>query len=414
MAEITVQRAGGDVASKRLQITVPAERVREAEEKVVRTYARRARLPGFRPGRAPEGVVRKRFSEAIRQSVLEEMIRESWETAKTQEALKPVADPSITNLKFDEGGPIEFELVVEIRPELTLARTGGFTLTRTVPPVTDADVAEQLQRLQEQKARWLPVEGAKPAPGNLVRVTVTSADADPASAQPSSLVLGEGQAIPELEERIMSLLPGETVEAEVRFPDDFPDQERRGQSRKVRVTLHEVKRKELPALDDTFARELGDFDSLAALEAAVREDLEKDAQRTADAGLREQLVAQLVEANAVPAPESMVHRFLHSLAAMYQIPQDRLGAFEQEFHAMAEAQVRRELVLSAVAETEKLYATEAEVDARVQEMAAARNVPPAQLYASLEKANRLRDLERQITEEKVFAWLLRQSTVTEA
>src|SRR5206468_6942309 len=112
----------------------------------------------------PETVVRKRFGDAIRQTVLEEVIRESWETAKTSESLKPITDPAIRNLKFEEGSPIEFELHVEVRPELKLERIGGFRIERRVPPVEEKAVTEQLARIQEQKAAWIPVEGPKPAP----------------------------------------------------------------------------------------------------------------------------------------------------------------------------------------------------------------------------------------------------------
>jgi trigger factor len=414
MTPITVEKTAEDSASKSLRVTVPVDRVREAEAKALKYYVQRARLPGFRPGKAPAAVVRKRFGDAIRQTVLEEVIRESWETARSTESLKPVTDPSIRNLKFEEGSPIEFELLVQVRPEIKLDRTGGFRLERRVAPVADGAVAEQLARLQEQKAAWIPVEGAKPSPGQMVRVEVAPLDeAGAGAAQPYDLVLGQNQAIPDLEERIMGLLPGEQADAEVKFPDDHPDESRRGQTRRVRVTLHEVKRQELPALDDAFAREVGDFENLEALRAAVRHDLEQEASREADARLRQAAIQNVVEANTVQAPESLVHRLMHGYAEMYQIPQEQLEQFEQQFHEVAEAQVRRDLVLDAVVEANGLRATEAELDQRVGELAAARGVPAGQLYGSLQKANRLPELERGITEEKAFAWLLQQSTIDE-
>ena len=415
MSSITVTKTAEDAASKALRVTVPVERVREAEDKAVRQYARRARLPGFRQGKAPDAVVRRRFSNEIRQWVLEEVIREGWEEAKNAESLHPIADPSVRNLKFEEGQPVEFELVVEVRPELKLDRLGGFSLTRSVPPVTDAMVTEQLGRLREQRAAWLPVEGEKPAPGQLVRVEVAPIeDGQVKEAQPYSVVLGDGQAIPALEEKIMTLLPGETVDTEVRFPDDHPDPERRGKPRSVRVTLHEVKRQELAPLDDAFAKEVGEFETLDALQAALRTDLETAARREADAGVREQLVTQLIEANAVEAPPSLVERMLHGLLHAYEVPHEKQEAFYGEFRPVAAAQVRRELLLSAVAEREGLKATEADLDARVARIAEQRKSTAAQVYASLEQAKRLPELERSITEEKVFDFLLKQSTVTEA
>ena len=414
MTPITVEKTAEDSASKSLHVTVPVDRIREAEARALKYYAKRARLPGFRPGKAPDTVVRKRFGDAIRQTVLEEVIRESWETAKTSESLKPITDPSIRNLKFEEGSPIEFELHVEVRPDLKLERLGGFRLERRVAPVADTAVAEQLARIQEQKATWIPLEGTKPAPGQMVRVEVAPVENGVASpAQPHDLVLGDNQAIPELEERIMSLLPGESTETEVRFPDDHPDESRRGQTRRVRIALHEVKRQELPPLDDALAREAGDFESLDALRSAIRQDLEREASREADADVRQKLLAEIVEANRVEAPHSLVHRLLHGYAEMYKVPEDQLPGFEEQFHAIAENQVKRDLVLDAIVEANGLRATEAELDERINSMAAARGTPAAQVYASLQKSNRLQELERVLTEEKVFDFLLKQSTIEE-
>ncbi len=415
MSQITVEKTAEDPASKSLRVTVPVDRVQEAEAKAVKYYAQRARLPGFRQGKAPEAVVRKRFGDAIRQSVLEEVIRESWETAKTNESLKPITDPSIRNLKFELGSPIEFDLLVEVRPEISLQRTGGFRVERKVATVPESAVDEQLARLQDQKAAWIPVEGSKPSPGQMARVDVAPIeDGKVGESQPYDLVLGQNQAIPDLEERVMALLPGESADAEVKFPDDHPDESRRGQSRRVRVTLHEVKRQELPPLDDALAREVGDFENLDALRAAVRRDLEREAAREADAQVRQSLLSQIIEANNVPAPESLVHRLMHGYAEMYRVPPEQQGQFEQQFHPVAEAQVRRDLVLDAVVEANGLRATESELDQRIAQLAEARGVPTGQLYGSLQKANRLSELERSITEEKTFAFLLQQSTVDEA
>ncbi len=416
MTDITVEKTAEDSASRSLRVTVPVDRVRLAEARALKYYAQRARLPGFRQGKAPDAVVRKRFGDAIRQSVLEEVIREGWQTAQSTESLKPITDPSIRNLRFEEGSPIEFELHVEVRPEVALERLGGFRLERRVTAVTDTAVDEQIARLQEQKAAWIPIEGEKPAPGQMVRVEVTPLDeagAGTGESQPYDLVLGQNQAIPDLEERIMTLRPGETAEAEVRFPEDHPDESRRGQSRRVRVTLHDVKRQELPPLDDAFARETGDLESLDALRAALRADLQTDSEREAEAQVRQSLMGQLVEANRVEAPHSLVHRLMHAYAEMYKIQPEQMESFEQQFHPVAEQQVRRDLIMDAVVEAQSLRATEAELDARVARMAEARGVPAGQVYASLQKANRLPELERAITEDKVFDFLLTQSTVDE-
>lgn len=415
MSDISIVKTKEDAASKSLQVTVPVDRIQQAETKAVRHYSKQARLPGFRQGKAPEAVVRRRFGDAIRQSVLEQLIRESWDEALKAQELKPIAEPHIHDLKYEVGQPLEFEFHVEVRPDVRLGKTGGFTVQRTVKPVGAEDVEEKLRDLRERKASWLPVTGEKPAPGQMVQVEVAPIEEGvPGASQPYNMVLGEGRAIPEVEERVMQLLPGETVDTDVRFPDDFPDESRRGQSRTVRITLHEVKRQELPALDDTFAREVGDFETLDALRAALRADLEQEATSQADAGVRQELLQQIFAANDVPAPASLVDRLIKGYMEAYSIPAEQFETFGREFRPVAEQQVRRELVLDTVVEAQGLAATEADVDARIQQLAAGRNLPAGQLYAQLEKAGRLRDLERSLTEEKAFGWLLQQSTVVDA
>ena len=185
----------------------------------------------------------------------------------------------------------------------------------------------------------------------------------------------------------------------------------------MRITLHEVKRQDLPPLDDAFAREVGDFETLDALKDAIRTDLAQDAERSADGQVRSALINELAAANSVPAPNSLVHRWLHAYAHQFGIPHEpheAMEKFEAQFMSIAEAQVRRELILDAVVEKEKLQATEAEIDERVAALAAARGVSPGEVYGQLQKAGRLAELERSITEEKAFTWLLTQSTVVEA
>src|SRR5256884_1607887 len=293
MTAILVRKTAEEPGATSLAVTVPLEQVQEAEARATSAYQRRARLPGFRKGKAPAALVKKQFAEDIRQQTLEDLIRESWKAALAQEALKPVADPHIHNLKWDAGagGPVTFEFHVEVKPELALERIGKFHLKRAVPKVTEDQVLAQLNELREQKAPWTPVAGDKPKPKDLVQVTIATREGDQVKdPQPYQLVLGEGRAIPEAEEPIIGILPGETVDATVRFPNDFPDEAKRGQPPDVRITLPQRKRQQQPTLDDAVAREVGDFESLEALRKVVREDLEKEAEREADAQVRRDAV----------------------------------------------------------------------------------------------------------------------------
>jgi len=411
--QITKAREAPGEAS--FKVEVAPDRVNLAETKAAQDIAKRVRLPGFRKGKAPVAVVRKKYADAIREQVLREVITESWKATLDREQLEPIADPHVHALKFEAGTPLTFELHVELKPVITLDRLSGFALTRAVKPVTNEMVAAQLDELRQQRGAWIPVADERPRPGDLVTVNLTTVT-DGAEAEPKEyrIVIGEGQAIPDVEEQIMQRLPGETAEADVRFPDDFQDETKRGTTRRVRLTLQEVKRQQLPDLDDAFAREVGDFDSLEALRKGVRDDLEADARRQADADVRRQAMEQIVAANAVPAPRALTDRLISAYAKAYSVPDESLEGFAGEFRTLAEAQVRRDLVLDHVARGNNLRATEEEIDRRVAEIATRRNAQPGDVYSQLQKAGQLKELEQRITEDKVWAFLLSHCTVTES
>ena len=408
--EITPKKTDG--VERLLQISVPVETVRDAEDKAARRYATRVRLPGFRPGKAPPAMVKKKFADAIRQETLESLVQEAYKEVVEREQLKLASQPHVHDVKFGDNEPLTFELHLEVRPEVALSRTQGFRVQRNERHVTDEQVREQVDQVREQRATWTPVED-RPAPGDMV--TVVLATADETGAMPEGkqypLVLGAGQAIPGIEELIMEAQPGQTVERPVKWPEDFPDEAQRSKTKKVRVTVQDVKRKTLPELDDAFAREVGDFDSIDALRKAVRDDLEANAQRETESEVRQRLLDDIIGANQFDIPPSWVAQLVDAYANAYQIPEGEKDRFATEFRPMAERQVRRDLVIDTIAERESLTATEADLDDRIAETAAKRGGDPGQLYASLQKAGRLKELERSITEDKVFKWLLERNTV---
>lgn len=413
--DIQITRTKDEPGETTLSVEAPVERVQAAEKKAASVYAKRLRLPGFRKGKVPLNVIRRRFGDAIKEAVVQELLQESWKQALDQEGLEPIAEPRIRDLKIEEDAPVTFEILVEVKPEVTVDRIGGFTLQRKVAPVRDENVDDQIDELRRQKARWIPVENEKPRPGQMVRVTIhTTKDGQEETGEPRELVLGQGQALPDVEDRIMQMMPGDTNETTITLPNDPGDEEQRGQTINARITLHDVKQQELPDLDDSFAAELGDFDSAEKLRTAVREDLENNAQREADAGVRRQLVEQLAAANNIPAPSALVNRILNVYRHAYRVPDDQADKFGAEFTAIAEAQVKRDLLLEYIAEKHDLKASEEDIDERVEKIATARDVAPGKVFANLQKENRLKELEQGITEEKVFVFLLEQSTVTES
>lgn len=409
---IQIETKKTDGAERLLEVSVAADEVRAATERTARRYATKVRLPGFRAGKAPPHMVLKKFADAIRQETIESIVQEAYKTVLEREQLKVAAQPHIHDLKFTEGEPLTFNLHVELRPEIGLARLAGFRVTRNERTVTEENVREQIDQIREQRANWSPVS-ERPKEGDLVTVQLSTTDesGEMSAPQEYKIELGGGTAIPGIEELITETAPGETAERAVRWPDDFPDEAQRGKMKQVRLTLTDVKRKVLPDLDDAFAREVGDFDSLDALENAVRTDLRDAAKREGDAEVRQKLLDEIIGANAFDVPRSWVAQVVQAYAELYRIPNEERERFAAQFLPTAERQVRRDLVIETLAEREKLAAAEKDIDDRVAEMAAKRGGDPGKLYAQLQKAGRIKELERSITEDKVFQWLSERNTI---
>jgi len=411
---VEIETTLAEGVERRIRVSVPVTEVAAATERAARRYASAARLPGFRAGKAPLAMVRKRFAQEIKQETMETLLREAYDAVIEKEALKLVAQPHAHDVSLEDNAPFTFELHCEVRPEIVFSQLEGFSVTRPASTVTEAQVQEQLDRLREDRAAWTPSE-TKASEGDMAIVMLSAQEPDGTMAAPTEyrIEIGKGQAIPGVEELITRCAPGETLEETVKWPEDFPDEAQAGKSKPVRVSVLEVKRRELPPLDDAFARELGDFDSVDALTTAVRDDMGAAAVREADAAVRQALLDHVLAANPFPVPPSWVNRLLGMYMEQYQIPATEQQAFTQELTPMAERQVRRDLAVETLAEREGLMATEKDVDDRVSELAEKRGIDAGKLYAQLQGGGRLAELERSITEERVFAWLLARNTVVQ-
>lgn len=412
MMNIAIESKKADGAERHLQVTIPADAVNDAKKEAARKLASKVSIPGFRPGKAPVGMVMKRFADAVRSEAIEALVQEAYKEVLDREQLKVAAQPHIHDLKFEEGGPVSFDLHIELRPEVKLANSQGFKVSRTQRVVTDDNVRDQIEHIRDQRATWAPVDG-KPMEGDeIAALLATSEDGgEIPEGREYRLVLGGGQAIAGIEEVIMELTPGNTAERPVKWPDDFPDEAQRSKTKTVRIELKEVKRKSLPDLDDAFAREVGDFDSIDDLRRTVREDMEEAAKRESDAEVRQKLLDEIIGANPFDVPPSWVAQIVRGYVEAYKIPEEEHERFAQGFRPTAERQVRRDMVIDAISDAETLKASESEIDEKITAMAEKRGVNPGQLYASLQKAQRLNELERGITEDKVFKWLFERNTI---
>lgn len=417
--------------SRRLSITVPGERVRRVRQSVSAKIAGSVRMPGFRKGKTPASLVERQFGPAIDQETRDRVVDEAFREALNSTGLNPISPPTLLSEPHyhAEGGDMHFDVQFEVQPTLNLARVDGFQLVRPADTVADADVDGLLERLRAERATLHPLdEGARPGYGDLVVVEITSLDEAEEGAEPEAqqyrFELGEGQAIPDIEAAIMTLAPGEEGEFTVTFPEDFADEAQRGKEQRLRIRVVEGRRKELAPLDDEFAQGLGDFDTLDALKARVRSDLESDARTRADSAMRDALVQQIVEANPFDVPASMVERYLDYMTGDVPDADGRRrarGAEEQErisqlraiMRPQAEASLKRMMVVEHLAEREGLRPTADDVDARVEALAEKNGRSPSDVWVELERSGQMQALESEILEDKVFEHLRARNTITQ-
>jgi trigger factor len=411
--------------SRRVSITVPAERVNRTRTAVTTQIARNVRLPGFRKGHIPQRILEKQFGPSIEQETLDRVIQEAYREALDQEGLRPITQGMIDNVHYHDNAELHFEAEFEVQPEVKLARLSGFTATQPPSEVGEDEVDSVLERLRDERGVWQPrAEGEKADWTDQVLVEITPRAEEGDEEEPETntyrFVLGEGQAIPEVEQAIMTLAPGEEGDFTVRFPEDFADPEQAGKEQHLHLKVISVQHKEVPGLDDDFARSLGDFEDLTALRARVLEDLREEAKRNAEAEVRGQLVGQILEANAFDVPASMVDRYLdlmtgqdeEKLGKLSDEQREQISQWRETLRPQAEEGLKRMMVVERIAEDQGLRASQDEIDARVEDLAQRGGRTPSEVWLQLEKTGQLQALENEITEEKVFEYLKSQNTVS--
>jgi trigger factor len=396
--------------SRRLKITVPADRVERERQAVAAQIAGRVKLPGFRKGKVPASVLEKQYGHSIEQQTLERVVNSAYREALQDQTFTPISSASVDNVSYERGADLTFDVEFEVRPEVDLPRLGGFTVEAPEAAVDEADVERVVDRLREQNASWHRVEEGEPVEGDRVTVEIVPLQneaGDTPEPRTYEVVLGKGEILESIDAAIRTLEPGAEGEFAVALPRGDGEEEHR-----VRVKLVSAERPELPAADDAFARELGDFDSMDALRTRVREDLEAEAIRESDREVRRRLMQQVLEANPFEIPPSLVEQYLDGLL---QAPEDadpaELAQAKEQARPAAEYGVRRMLVIDRIAELEKLHATQEDVEARVQEIADQNGVEPSDVRRELSRSGRVQAIASDLTEGRVFDYLKSLSTI---
>lgn len=400
--------------SRKLVITVPAGRVKAERARVTKQLAKRVRMPGFRKGKVPAERIEARFGPEIDRQTRQRVIDAAFREAVKIKGLDPISEPKLANVSYDRESELTFEVAFDIRPEVKLARLGGFRLRKPDITVSEGEVESRLEMVRGQQALWKPVE-RKPVAGDTIDVDITPLGVAESEAETRNyrFVLGEGQAIPEVESAIMTLEPGTAEEFEVTFPDDFPDEAKRGTKQKLHIDLKQTLEQELPTLDDEFARSVGAFDDLESLKQTIYEDLLHMKEHEVELHLNQQTIDSLIEANPFEVPDSMIERYVDALIGEPPEGADPevTAKAREEARPAALWGIKRTLILQRVAEDQGFEASREEVQERVLEIAKRAGRPAGEVRSRLAKSGELRDIERRITEDKVYKFLREQSEI---
>jgi trigger factor len=408
--------------SRRVSITVPGDRVKRVRKAVAAQLSRSVRLPGFRKGHMPASLLEKQFAGEIEQRTIDQLVQDAYREALDAHGLNPITQGQVDNVKLEEDG-LSFDVEFEVQPEVELSQVTGFHAERPAVEVGEAQVDEVVERIRNDRGTWADLgEGETPATGDRVTVEMSDRDAEEAEEpRPYRFVLGEGQAIPGVEDAIGTLSAGGEGDFDVAYPEDFPDEELRGKEQHLHIRLVRAERKTLPEMDDALAQSLGEFDDVAALRARILSDLTEQSTKQAEEAVRAQLVQQILDANPFEVPGSMVERYLDFMSGEANRPKNaprRTGADAERISQVralvrpqAEAALKRLLLVEKLADREGLRATTDDVDARVETLAEQAGRSPSEVWVELERSGQMSALENEITEEKVFAWLLQQNNV---
>ncbi len=416
---------------KQLAVEVPGDEVDAEIQRVTLSYARSVKIPGVRPGKVPPRIVKQRYRDQILHDVAHELIPRAVDQALRELAIEPVASPDIQDVVVEEGQPLKFTAAFETVPPLDPGDYGTIRLRRQAVTVSDDQVAQALEHLRQGAARFEAVEGRTVEAGDTVVVDLARralAAGKPGEAdrhENVSVEIGASANPPGFDEQLIGLQAGAGKTFVVHYPADYAIKDLAGTDVEYVVAVKALKRRVVPALDDEFAKDLGDFDSLDRLRERVREDLFKEAAIEADRHLRAELVAELARRVTVDVPEALVERELDRRVEEFvrrlveqQIDPRRASidweAFRKSQRDPAVEAVRGALMLDEVARREGVAVSEADVDREVERFAGRAGRTPAAVRAQLEKEVGLARLHAGLRRDRAVDFLLTRATIAEA
>ena len=412
---------------KELTIEIPIDVVRREVDSVAGQFAKRARIPGFRPGHAPTSLIRRHFREDIRSEVAQTLIPRFFQTAVKEQKWEVVAQPQFDNLKFEDDQPLTCKATFEVYPEFELQPYKELEVEEEQAAVTDADVDKAVADLRETAATTEVVTDRPAADDDYVNVHYRGQDTSSPTSQPTEakdavIHLGAKHTVEAFTENLRGAQVGEVKEFPVTYPAEYPQKALAGKTFSYHVEVQSIKRKVVPPADDDLAKSVSEFASLEELRAKLRQDLEKDAQRQAEVGAKHKLAEKLLEAHQFPVPEALVEvqldrkieRTLGQLLQQGIDPRETQVDWKkvrEDARPDAEKEVRVALVLGRVAEAEKIDLSEEEVDDVIREMAQERRMTAAELKTRLTRDGKLDTLKTTRRNQKALDFIYRNAKI---
>jgi trigger factor len=414
-----------DSTKREIAVEIPAAEVNRETEALIQKYQKMARLPGFRKGHVPASIIRQRFAEDIKTDVVESLVPRYFRQEAGKQGLVPVSQPRVTDLHIHEGEPLRFKASFEVLPEIQVEGYKELRANKPVIVVTDEEVEQAFHRLREQHATFAAIEGRALADGDFAQVALDgrprTGEGQPVHMDDVLVEIGGKNTMPEFTENLRGAGAGDEKTFEVKYPEDSSDKRLAGHTFDYTLKVLSLKRKNLPELNDDFAKEVGEFAGLADLKQRIRENMESEKTHTAEREAKDQLVAELVKRNDFEVPEAMVERQidvrlergLRALAAQGMRPEDmkkmdmnRLRAGQR---AQAVQEVKASLLLDKVADLEKVEVSDEEIDQEIEALAAQTKQTSDAVRARLTRDGALDRIRSRIRNEKTLSLLYHQS-----
>ncbi len=411
-----------------LEVSVPVAEVEAETGRAIESIQKRARLPGFRPGKAPVSIIRGQFATEIRKQVVEALVPRFFDKELKQEELRMVGDPTITDIHFHEGEPLHFKAEFEVAPEIEMKEYRGLTVAYSEPSVAETDIDGRIEQLREQKANFANVDPRPLENGDYAVISLESTGGtggEPVKQEEMTLQLGDTGTLPEFSENLAGLTPGEGKSFDVTYPENYVSEKLAGKTVSFRASVKGIRRKELPDLNDEFAQDLGDFRDLGELREAIRKSIYAEREHENQRRAKNSLVESLVDLHEFPVPEvfiehqvrNRVEQTLQGMVAQgvdvskLSLDWSKVLKDEQE-RGRAVREVKASLLLSKVSERESIHAMRDEVDREVDRLARQQREPVAALKIRFEKDGTLGRIASHIQTEKTLNFLFEHATKT--